>query len=276
MSRNKKTLIKISIGFTILPFLILPALFFINNNPKNLNLVIPSGFDVYDNLNNDKETKTKKLLMALIDETFKNSKIEQQEFVKKQQEHKEILASKAKELTSKYLKNQNSENLKEIKDFYSENWLFVFKNLDKFEVKFVDFWKLEANNKKQLHSKEFLKAIDKKEKPKTNYLFSDSNLDLVQTGKENEDLTNLSVIYLKKDKFIIRTLVKNDSKKLEIDKFILFYESPVTRINIDTISDAIHLGVFHNQQDAFISIFEKHIVNEYGYPWDGILLWKEK
>ncbi|UKS54518.1 membrane protein [Mycoplasma feriruminatoris] len=276
MNKNKKTLINISIGFAILPFLILPSLFFINKKPNTLNLVRPLGFDVYDNLNNDKSAKTKKLLLALIDDVFKNSKLEQQEFLKKQEQENKELSSKAKELSSEYLKNPNTENLKKLKDFYSKNWLFVFQNLSKFEMKFISFWKLEANNKKELHSKEFLEEINKREKPKDSYHFLDNNIDLIKVGKENEDLPNLTVYYLRKDRFIIRALLTNDGKKMSIDKFILFNESIVSRINIDTISDAIHLGVFHNQQDAFTSTFEKHIIKEYGYPWDGILLWKEK
>nr|VZR98654.1 hypothetical protein MF5295_00875 [Mycoplasma feriruminatoris] len=282
MNKNKKTLINISIAFAVLPFLILPSLFFINKKPNNLNLVRPPGFDVYDNLNNDKSTKTKKILLALVDDVFKNSKLEQQEFIKKQEQNKEQLISKAKELTKEYNKSSNEETLKKLKDFYSENWLFVFQNLDKFEMKFISFWKLEANNKKELHSREFLDEINKKQKERErkkiedNYHFLDNNIDLVKIGKENEDLPNLTVYYLRKDKFIIRALLTNDGKKMSIDKFILFNESPISRINIDTISDAIHLGVFHNQKDAFTSTFEKHIIKEYGYPWDGILLWKEK
>ncbi|WFQ94732.1 aromatic motif membrane protein [Mycoplasma feriruminatoris] len=282
MNKNKKTLINISIAFAVLPFLILPSLFFINKKPNNLNLVRPPGFDVYDNLNNDKGVKTKKILLALVDDVFKNSKLEQQEFIKKQEQNKEQLISKAKELTKEYKKSSNEDNLKKLKDFYSENWLFVFQNLDKFEMKFISFWKLEANNKKELHSREFLDEINKKQKERErkkiedNYHFLDNNIDLVKIGKENEDLPNLTVYYLRKDKFIIRALLTNDGKKMSIDKFILFNESPISRINIDTISDAIHLGVFHNQQDAFTSTFEKHIIKEYGYPWDGILLLKEK
>ncbi|QQY78156.1 hypothetical protein JLS56_04595 [Mycoplasma mycoides subsp. capri] len=276
MNKNKKTLINISIAFAILPFLVLPSLFFINKKTNNLNLVRPPGFDVYDNLNNDKEAKTVKLLQSLVDDVFKDSKLDQQEFIKSQKEKNDQLISKAKELSSEYLKNSNEDNLKKLKNFYSENWLFVFQNLNKFEMKFIDFWKLKANNGSELHSKEFLDDIKKREKPKDNYYFSNNNIDLIKIGKENEDLPNLTVYYLRKDRFIIRALLTNNDKKMTIDKFILFNDSIISRINIDTISDAIHLGVFHNQKDAFTSTFEKHIIKEYGYPWDGILLWKEK
>ncbi|WFQ90556.1 aromatic motif membrane protein [Mycoplasma feriruminatoris] len=276
MNKNKKTLINISIAFAILPFLILPSLFFINKKSNNLNLVRPLGFDVYDNLNNDREEKTRKLLLSLVDDVFKDSKPEQQEFIKRQEQMYKQLAAKAKELSEEYKKNPNQDNLKKLKDFYSENWLFVFQNLSRFEMKFLNFWKLQANNGTELHSKEFLDVISKKEKPIDPYHFSNNNIDLIKVGKENEDLPNLTVYYLRKDRFIIRALLTNNGNKMNIDKFILFNESIISRINIDTISDAIHLGVFHNQKDAFTSTFEKHIIKEYGYPWDGILLWKEK
>ncbi|WP_434337753.1 aromatic motif membrane protein [Mycoplasma capricolum] len=276
MNKNKKTLISISIAFAFLPFLILPSLLFINNKPKQLNLVRPSGFDVFDNLNNDKETKTKSILNKLVDDVFRNFKAEQQKFVKDQNDNKSQLLEKSKELSDKYLLQPNEQNLKTLKQFYSENWLFLLLNLEKFELKFIDFWKLESKDNKAHHSSQFLETIKNKPKPKENHIFTDNNLDLIKTGKENEDLSGHSAVYLKKDKFIIRTTVKNNSKILEIDKFILFNESEINRINIDTISDAIHLGVFHNQSDAFTSTFEKHIVGNYGYPWDGILVLKEQ
>ncbi|WFQ93076.1 aromatic motif membrane protein [Mycoplasma feriruminatoris] len=274
MNKNKKTLIKISVGFAILPFLILPSLFFINNKQTNLNLIRPQGFDVFDNLNNDKEVITKKLLNALVEAVFGDDKVKQQDFVKNQDENKEQLFKQVKELTNKYKKSKEQNDLKNLKEFYSTNWLFFLKNLDKFELQFIEYWKLESKNGKEMHSDSFLNALKNKQKPFANYSFLNNNLEQIHRGSETEDLTDLSVFYLKKEKFIIRTIIDNKNRKLNIDKFILFYESPINRITIPTISNAIHIGVFHNQKDGYES-FEKNIVGAYGYAWDGILLLKE-
>ncbi|CEA12275.1 aromatic motif membrane protein [Mycoplasma capricolum] len=200
MNKNKKTLIKVSVAFGLLPFLILPSLLFINSKPKSLNLIRPHGFDVYDNQNNDKEAKTRKLLDILIETVFSDDKIRQQEFIKKQEENKNQLLLQVKDLSIKYLKSKSDNDLKNLKDFYSENCLFMLQKLNKFELHFLEYWKLESKKGKELHSNSFLESIKKKEKPKNNYVFLDSYLEKIHPGSENEDLKSLSIVYLKKDR----------------------------------------------------------------------------
>ncbi|AGJ90651.1 aromatic motif membrane protein [Mycoplasma putrefaciens] len=276
---NKKVIKIISIFSALIPIAL--AIFLLValqvKNANKLELKIPSGFPVYKDGRDSKKIKSDEFINNIIELIFNNNQIEKTKFLNSQNKDKEQeLFKQVKDLSNKYLINQKEESERELKNFYSKNWLFVLKNIDKFALKFTKYWSLDSTAKAS-HSEDFLKKIKEKENRSViTKQFKDNYIDNFAIGSESKHLSK-NVFYIRKSNMLIRMFApKNNASanSIEIDKFILFSETKTKTIALKTLADILHTSIHHNDQNGY-QIFETELIQKYGYPSLGILLSKE-
>ncbi|PYF43714.1 aromatic motif membrane protein [Metamycoplasma alkalescens] len=242
---------------------------------------IPTGFEVNPITKNNDEIRTKEILNKLLKLTFKEDKIKKTNFLNSQN-NDEILLSNLKELSKKLIESiKNGDSVEKLIDFYSQNWFFVLKNIDKLKWKFLEWWKfdeyIDQTNKKNnaKHSKEFLDKLERLSNP-NDHIFINNYFDDLIEGGESAHYKDKYVYYLKKDKLIIRLLIsKNNENEVTFDRIIFFPRSLNNKIIVKLISDAIHNGILHHNQQAY-NDFEKAIIGNYNEPGLGVLVTNEK
>ncbi|WP_060823384.1 aromatic motif membrane protein [Mycoplasmopsis arginini] len=247
-----------------------------NEGNENLKNKIPKDLDYVPNIENPLEQKTNKLIENLININFKQDNVEKVNFLNSQKDE-ETLLNKAKELSNNYLNNKNEENLKLLNDFYSNNWLFVIKNIKKFNWTFLKWWTFPDLGQVK-HSAEFFRQLDKQDEP-DDLIFFDNNWDQLKEGDESPESPNY-VFYFKKDKMLLRILIpKNKDKEgkrtLKFDRIIYFAKSRTNKVSIKLISDVVHNAIIHHNQQGYDS-FEKEVIDNFGFASLGTLIIKGK
>ncbi|AZZ65368.1 hypothetical protein DMC14_000985 [Metamycoplasma phocicerebrale] len=268
MKKNKNLLL-FSTAISILPTALLSISCI--NDSLNKNLKRPDGFEVINNLDNPEKEKTDKIINNLLNINFRKNEFKKIEFIKSQNQE-EKLKKEIKDISQKYKKNSTEENLKLLFSFYSKNWLFILKNIKNFEWSFLEWWKFPETAEAK-HSQEFINKLNDLDEPK-NVAFLNNNLDQLKEGDESSHSKN-GIFYLKKEKFIFRFIINSNGKGINFDKIIYFNKSRTKKISIRLISNIIHNGLIHKNQQGYDD-FEKNIINNYSYPSIGFLLAKDK
>lgn len=273
MKMNKKVIISISLAHLIIPLLALAFLLgSLSKSTKDIELLIPRNHEVYKNL----DDRTEDVFNSLIKIIFGNNESEKIKYLNTQKEEntKEFI-KKANELRIKYTKTKSQETIKELKEFYSKNLILLLRNLDKFSLRFTNYWSLEETKdsagRVAKHSDTFLETIKNKE-PVADKKIENNNLHVINIGSESKHISS-NVIYIRKDNFFI--VIKASKKassdmKIELDKIIYFSESKTESISSDAISNVLHISIYHKDQEGY-DVFEKDIIKLYGYPSLGIL-----
>ncbi|QJR44201.1 aromatic motif membrane protein [Mycoplasma miroungirhinis] len=237
-----------------------------NNN--NLQNNIPKEFDFIPALQSNQEINTNSIINKLINIVFKNNEVKKTQFLETQKQ-KEQLTNKLKELSIEFNETQNTDKLN---DFYTQNWLFIIKNIDKLQWTFTNWWIFpEFENAK--YSQQFLEKIADADNPE-NLKFDNNNWNQLQEGDESRESSD-DVFYLRKDNFLIRIYISREGdNKVIFKNIIYFFKSRTKNISIKLISDSVHNALIHKQQIGFDS-FENDVVSDYGFGSLGVLLWKE-
>ncbi|WP_427867276.1 aromatic motif membrane protein [Mycoplasmopsis arginini] len=243
-----------------------------NEGNENLKNKIPKDLDYVPNIENPLELKTNKLIENLIDIKFKQDNVEKVNFLNSQKDE-ETLLNKAKELSNNYLNNKNEENLKLLNDFYSNNWLFVIKNIRKFNWTFLKWWTFPDLGQVK-HSDEFFTQLEKQAEP-DDLIFFDNNWDQLKEGDESPESPD-DIFYFKKDKMLLRILIsknKEGKRTLKFDRIIYFAKSRTNKVSIKLISDAVHNAIIHHNQQGY-DAFEKEVIDNFGFASLGTLIIK--
>lgn len=256
------------------------------NVSSALSLHIPKQFDIIPQVTSKKDKVTKNIIKSLLTLTFEDDIVRKNEYIKSQ-ENEEKLFNEIKELSKKiplFVKKKNSDkpgkshfdivekHYQELNNFYSKNWLFMLKNIDKFVIRPFKVWTLEQSGNAK-HTDSFLSNSKVQNPGLDGFSFFNKNLDSLVQGGESAHTPGRKVMYIKKDKLIIRVIIsKDDNNPFKIDKFIHFsLHSKDTKISIKLISDIIHSGKYHQDQNGFNS-FEKDLVeSNYSYPFISTL-----
>ncbi|MGX9394884.1 aromatic motif membrane protein [Mycoplasma sp. 1781] len=249
----------------------------INNEPSTqLRNNIPKGFEYIPNIENPDEVRTNLLIKQLIDLRFKGDEVAKTNFLESQKDEKKLF-DEAKKITKKFTDENNEENIKKLRDFYSKNWLFVIKNIKRFTWTFLDWWKFPDFGQVK-HSDEFIASLknhaEKFEPNDANFI--DNNWDQLREGDESPESKD-DIFYLKKNKFLLRILIsknKSDKSFLTFDRMIYFPKSISSKISIKLVSDAVHNAIIHHNKRGF-DAFENVVVKNYNFPALGLLILKD-
>ncbi|BAP39367.1 aromatic motif membrane protein [Metamycoplasma canadense] len=262
----------------ITPLLTISLVSCIESNQNVLEAEIPGGFKFIPSTYDPKETKTANYIEFLLKKQFRNNEVEKAKFLKNQQDEKKLF-EEIKKISEDYKNNKldfelSKKFINDIKNFYSKNWLFMLKNIEKFNWQHLEWWKFEPTENAK-HSDEFLNKLSELSNA-DDYFFYTNYWDELKEGDESAESPN-DVFYLKKDKMIIRILIsknKEGNKSLFFDKIILFPKARNNKIVIKLISDTVHNAIIHGFQAGY-NTFEKDIFKNFGHPALGLLLVKE-
>ncbi|WP_330463284.1 aromatic motif membrane protein [Metamycoplasma gateae] len=272
MKKISRLILPISIISTsFIPFSLISCIK--NEDNNSLKSKIPTEFDFVPNVNNPDEIKTNKLIEELINLKFKNDEVNKTLFLESQKNEDQIY-EEIKTLTKNYLKSKSKENIDAIKLFYSNNWLFIIKNISKFKLIFTNWWTFEPTANAR-HTEGFFERLDKNSEPK-DLVFFDNNWDQLKEGDESPESPD-DVYYFKKGKLLLRILIsKNNQNKriLNFEKIILFSKSKTNKVSIKLVSDAVHNAVIHKMQVGY-DAFENEVIDNFGFPSLGLLILKE-
>ncbi|MCE6115310.1 aromatic motif membrane protein [Mycoplasmopsis agalactiae] len=257
---------------------------------SNLLQHIPKEYDIIPQVLSNKEVVTENIIKSLLSLTFEDDIVKKNEYVKSQEDEKRLF-SEIKELSEKvpYFvrkgKNQKpghdhlemvKNHKEELNNFYSKNWLFMLKNIDKFAVRPFEVWTLEKTDNAE-HSSEFLNKSKDQNPGIDSFSFVNKNLDSLIQGGESAHTPGKKVMYIKKDKLIIRVVISKDSQyPFKIDKFIHFsLYSRDNKISMKFISDIIHSAIYHKDPKGYESFEEDLVKKNYNYPFLSTLTLKE-
>ncbi|WP_434325786.1 aromatic motif membrane protein [Mycoplasma leachii] len=277
--KRKKIIIGFSLFLAAIQIIIFPvALFYsMKGNPNELLLKIPTGFEVSGVDYNSKAEKTKSIINNIKNLVFGNNKNEELIFVESQKKEKELL-KEAKTLSEKYLHSKSTEDYSNLINFFNKNWLFALSNIEKFNLNFHKYWYFEQDAKSDAeHTADFLNKVRNKTPNETNFSIKSKYFNHFQIGEESKHSDN-NFLYIRQSKIIFRIVVSKlkESKQnyeLKFDKIIFFPDSNTERISVQTISDTIHVALYHHNEEGYKK-FERDIVGEYGLAWDSILTFK--
>lgn len=229
----------------------------------------PSGFDYVPKIIDESQVKTDKIIESILNQQFKNDQVGKTEFLKSQ-ENNELLLQELATISKEYSHPMKQETIAKLNDFYTKNWMFLLKNIDKLTWKYTKWWSLEPKGNAK-HSESFIENIADKE-TQSDFKFTNNYLEKLEVGDESKESPN-DVFYLKKDKLIIRMFItrQNSAKKVIFDKFIYFPGARNSNIAIKLISDIVHNAIIHHNQEGYNS-FERDLVVNYGYPALGVLI----
>ncbi|UUM25255.1 hypothetical protein NQV05_02535 [Mycoplasmopsis agalactiae] len=257
---------------------------------SNLLLHIPKEYDIIPQVLSNKEVVTENIIKSLLSLTFEDDIVKKNEYVKSQEDEKKLF-SEIKKLSKKvpYFvrkgKNQKpghdhlkmvKKHKEELNNFYSKNWLFMLKNIDKFAVRPFEVWTLEKTGNAE-HSSEFLNKSKDQNPGIDSFSFASKNIDSLIQGGESAHTPGKKVMYIKKDKLIIRVVISKDAQyPFKIDKFIHFsLYSRDNKISMKFISDIIHSAIYHKDPKGYQSFEEDLVKKNYNYPFLSTLTLKE-
>ncbi|TKA59373.1 hypothetical protein MBOVa_2500 [Mycoplasmopsis bovis 8790] len=256
------------------------------NVSSTLSLHIPKQFDIIPQVTSKKDEVTDNIIKSLLTLTFEDDIVRKNEYIKSQ-ENEEKLFNEVKELSKRipfFVKKKNNDkpgkdhfdimakHYEELNNFYSKNWLFMLKNIDKFVIRPFKVWTLEPSGSAK-HTDDFINKSKDQNPGLDSFSFFNKNLDSLVQGGESTHTPGRKVMYIKKDKLIIRAIIsKDDQNPFKIDKFIHFsLHSKDTKISIKLISDIIHSGTYHQDPNGFISFEEDLVKSNYSYPFISTL-----
>ncbi|VEU61020.1 Uncharacterised protein [Mycoplasmopsis bovigenitalium] len=233
----------------------------------------PSGFDYVPKIIDQSQIKTDKIIESILNQQFKNDEVGKTEFIKSQ-ENNELLLQELAAISKEYSRSMKQETIAKFNDFYTKNWMFLLKNIDKLTWKYTNWWTLEPKGNAK-HSESFIENLDNKE-IQNDFKFTNNYLDKLEVGDESRESPD-DVFYLKKDKLIIRMFItrQQGTKKVIFDKFIYFPWARNNNIAIKLISDIVHNAIIHHNQEGYNS-FEHDLVVNYGLPELGVLILGDK
>ncbi|MBN4084316.1 aromatic motif membrane protein [Mycoplasma sp. CSL10166] len=271
MSKIKKNFLRISLLGTLPIFFSLASCINISESSK-LKSNIPTGFEFVPNTLNPHEVSTNEIIENLVNLRFRDDEIGKVNFLNSQKKENELF-NQFDELSKSYLEFKTEEGLNKLRNFYTNNWLFIIKNIDKFSWTYSSWWTFpEIETAK--HTEEFFSRLKKQSRP-DGLKFFDNYWDQLKEGDESFESPN-DVYYLRKGRILIRVLIsKNneENKILTFDKIVYFSRSRTQNISIKLVSDAYHNGIIHRQQQGFDS-FEKEVIDNFGFPALGALVYK--
>lgn len=271
MNNLKKVLTKLSLPLIIsTPILTVSCASYDYSKLKSKR---PSGFDYVPKIIDQSQIKTDKIIESILNQQFKNDEVGKTEFIKSQ-ENNELLLQELAAISKEYSRPMKQETIAKFNDFYTKNWMFLLRNIDKLTWKYTNWWTLEPKGNAK-HSESFIENLDNKE-IQNDFKFTNNYLDKLEVGDESRESPD-DVFYLKKDKLIIRMFItrQQGTKKVIFDKFIYFPWARNNNIAIKLISDIVHNAIIHHNQEGYNS-FEHDLVVNYGLPELGVLILGDK
>ncbi|WP_027334086.1 aromatic motif membrane protein [Mycoplasma elephantis] len=256
------------------------------NSEYKLSSIISNSKDVVINKLKAKEEYTNDVINNFIDLAYgSQSSIEKDKYIKSQKENHDILLAQAKEFSVEIKKNKRnylfSENsyLKKYNDWFSENWLFVLLNINKFYGEFKEFYFLKYNDG-ILNSDKYIGDVSKNKG--TNAIFPDKNISDIKDSKgENSHMSDKKYYFFLINKSIFRICFKNENlnkKTVIFEPFVCsFTNSEADKISLTLIETIYHNVVFHGEKnESDIDMFEKTMVEhlKYNYPTTSVILLK--
>ncbi len=197
------------------------------NVSSALSLHIPKQFDIIPQVTSKKDKVTENIIKSLLTLTFEDDIVRKNEYIKSQ-EDEEKLFNEVKELSKKiplFVKNKNraislgkshfdkvENHYKELNNFYSKNWLFMLKNIDKFVIRPFKVWTLEPSGNAK-HTNDFLDKTKEQNPGLDGFSFFNKNLDSLVQGGESAHTPGRKVMYIKKDKAYYKSNNFKRSKK---------------------------------------------------------------
>ncbi|AFP75740.1 hypothetical protein RUS47_00525 [Mycoplasmoides gallisepticum] len=157
-------------------------------------------------------------------------------------------------------------------DFVSKNWFFILNNLNIFDWNFIT-WALNPyypESKKILVSEEYQNKV-KRLTPFNSLKFSNTYLDDIKLGDESREIGDNEVYYLKKDKLVLRFLIRTVSAPISgvVLSYLPIYfgASRAKNISLNLISSIIHSGFIHRYETGLQQYeVDMPIKQRYGYP----------
>lgn len=274
---NKRNLL----NFLFVPTLILAPLTAIScvdkSEKSDLNALATKIGDVVNKKENPAIEVTKKIINDLLKQVYRDNDVEKINFLDQQQnkEYQKNIFLKIKELSKKWnskLNNTEKENIaNQLNQIYEKNWYIVLTNINKFNLRFYEWLlfdkpeflsQIRADGK---HSKEYLNSLKSEKKP-DNVPIINNYLRELKEGDESGELSNMNMLYLKKDSMIFRFRVVDTltKPKIKLTCFV-WYFSKFKNISINLISDIVHSAYIHGVQEGF-NRFENDMANRYGKP----------
>lgn len=275
------------------------------NAPDYAKKFIDPELNVRDNKETPAQKKSRGFLERLL-ETAYPDEIERLEYRQKQdseeyqntyiipklKEYARILGQQttySPQLASKfdeYVTKETPDNIyADYARFISENWYFVFKNIEKFRFQFMLWFRLPDSvnqfdkTQKATHSYDYLKRIGSK-KPWGDYAVTSNvidELDESDVSKEHNIGENKEY-FIVKDKAMINLKYFGEGPNahlgLRIRPYGIVFQESRLKPSVSIITNVFHLSYIHGDP-KYYTIFEEELTNQFGIPAKMLMVWKD-
>lgn len=238
------------------------------------------------NQNETLEEKTTKSIYEVIKKAaYNNDNVAWESFLNTQEgkENEDRIWKELKELQKEIPKNpehfssQHKELFKKLETFYSDNWLFILRNLDKFQIKFSNWYAFpEQVNKltqqKVHHSQKFLNEINSMDGA-DDYYFVNNNLESIHVGDASIQSTTYKDFYIVKNNALIniKVILNKDSSAVQFNPLIYYFPKARTKLSVKILTQIFHQALYHQIQE-FYDAFENDFINKYRYGFVAQML----
>ncbi|MGZ9453612.1 aromatic motif membrane protein [Mycoplasma sp. AC157] len=260
--------------------------FYIDNDFKKF---INPSLDIIDKGKTIEEKNTDNILSLILNIQFNKDEDMINKFIKNQQEKEKQIEEGFKNF-AKEIKKSSSFDFKknpiylQYKNFLSQNWYFVLKNLTKFKAVFSNWFtlpitnKVDKNGNKLSPSKEYLESLEDLDSYSDSY-FSNNLLNEIKEGDTTALSNSYKDLYIKRNNqiFNIKISLKDSGTTLEFNPFIFYFANSKTdNISINAITTIFHNAIYHDSFQHY-QAFENDLIKKfrYGQPAEMLIIWKD-
>ena len=257
------------------------------SNEEKLEKLVDKTYDFYPNKISTKEEKTQQNIEKIIKLVFGTDNVKKTAFLNTQnsEQHNQYMIQKLNEFKEKYKSNKTSflkQQLEAYNKLMSDNWLWVFKNIGKFSLSFYEWLLYPDKGKGGSHSqkyKDYLSDLDYPEvDSESNYgkLFANNIIDEVIESEESAEISDVTILYIRKGSNIFRVRIDQINKKLSLDSYLWGFPRKQTSSSpsLRVVNSIAHAALVHGFEYGFKEFEQAYIEKlRYGAPAKLLMFW---
>lgn len=262
-------------------------------NPTTEQIQQTTDFDKFINHNKDvlnknetiEEKTTQNVYEVIKKAAYNQNNLAWETFLKTQEgkENEERILKELKELQKQLPKNiknfskEHKDIFDKLEKFYSDNWLFILQNLDKFQIKFSNWYYFPeqfntVEKVKVHHSQKFLDELNSLDDA-GDYYFVNNNLESIHVGDASVQSTTYKDFYIVKNNALINIkVVLNDGKSaVTFNPLIYYFPKARTKLSVKILTEIFHQALYHQIQ-RFYDAFENDFIHKHRYGFVAQML----
>ncbi len=256
-------------------------------NEEKLSKLVDKSYDYFPHKISTKEEKTQQNIDDIVKLVFGTDTVKKTAFLNLQnsEEHNKYMIEQLNMFKNKFKANRNSfkkEDLQAYDKLMSDNWLWVFKHIDQFSLSFYEWLLYPDKGKGGKHSQSYLDYLKKLDypnvTPSSQYgrLFNSNIIDEVLQGEESAELSDVTILYIRKASNVIRFRIDQINKTVTLHSYLWGFPRKRTanEISLRAVNNIAHAALVHGFAYGFKE-FEDAYINKlrYGAPAKLFLIW---